>query len=349
MFYKFSCGYGMKKILTALIAFWALAISQHAAAQLCHQMSDAEIAAAQLFNPSVTPVKRQSLQISFPSKVTIRPDLPNDSVIASGLSQLQGGGIYYAVCGPAGGNMAWTMTNPTLIKDSVYRTNVDGVGLRLTYVRPSGNASNLPFPVVVPPSTTGGVVYVLFGGGAHFKADLIKTGSIANNVNVLGGAVGSVLDELRVPVIDISANLVNITVSPDCRVDSSNLNIDFGTFGPKNVSTTSGPSRPVNFKLTCSGAALPATSVIATLSGPADPTNISLIQNYGTARNLAIQLQDVGTGTVLAPNNPSSQLRQIPVGGESQFALRAQVLRVGATAPTAGTISSIATITLDVQ
>lgn len=347
---KLFTGYGMKKTLTLLLAFFSLAISQHAVAQYCHQMSDAELKAAESLTPIATPVKSQAFQLAFPSAVEIAPDLAVGSVIASGVSNSLSGPIRAAVCGPSGGSLNWIMANRTEIAKPIYQTNIAGVGLRLTYVRASGTTSDFEFPVTVPPNTGGPApVYLLLGAGVHFKADLIKTGDIANNVDVLGGAVGSVLAEDGNAIVTISSNLVNIKIKPDCSVSSSNINIDFGTFGPRNVTTTSGPSRPVNFKLACSGITLPPKSVTATLSGTPDPINASLIKNNGDAQNLAIQLADVATGTVLSPNNAASKLVQIPSGLTSDFALTAQVLRVGTAAPTAGSISAIATITLNVE
>ncbi|WP_439891970.1 fimbrial protein [Ralstonia sp. 25C] len=337
----------MKRILTVLLALGTLAVSQHTLAA-CRQMSKADIDASLIDNPAAAAVKLQSYQLTLPSAVEISPDLAIGGTIASGTSNLQSGTVRFGVCEQAvGGTMTWHMANRNEVKSPVYQTGVDGVGLQLTYVRPSGTTSDFEFDTTFPGNPSG-LGYMELREGAHFKATLIKTGDIANNVNVLGGVVGSGIAQDGNTVIQVSSNFVNIKILPRCTVNSSNINIDFGTFGPRNVTATSGPSRPVNFRLACTGDNIP-TKVTATLSGTPDPVNASLIKNDGTAQHLAIQLADVSTGTVFSPNNPVSKLEQTLVDDGSEFALTTQVLRVGTATPTAGTISSIATITLNLE
>ena len=74
-----------------------------------------------------------------------------------------------------------------------------------------------------------------------------------------------------------------------------------------------------------------------------------LIQNAGSASNLAIRLQEPGSHIILKPNDPTSTLTQIPGGAmDAEFRLEATVLRVGGSAPTPGTIDAVAKIVLSI-
>jgi type 1 fimbria pilin len=130
-------------------------------------------------------------------------------------------------------------------------------------------------------------------------------------------------------------------------VNSTSQNVDFGTFGPGEVSAISGPTRPVTFQVQCTGPT-PPQSIVGSFTGTPDTANPAYLRNLG-AQNLAIRLRDVATGTVLRPSNPASTIVATGGGRLYDYALEATVLRVGTDAPTAGEISATGVIVLQVN
>ncbi|WP_449185222.1 fimbrial protein [Trinickia sp. YCB016] len=178
---------------------------------------------------------------------------------------------------------------------------------------------------------------------------LYKIGDIPSTATVTFGTVGQIVADNGGTVGTVTAGSVTITVLPKCSVNASTLNVDFGTFGPREVSASAGPTRSVNFSALCTGPTQP-TSITATLAATPDTNDPSMIQNTG-AQNLAIRLREPSSNTTLVPNNSNSTIKHTPSGSQMQsdFALEATVLRVGATAPTVGRINATATITLTIN
>ncbi|WP_240702177.1 fimbrial protein [Trinickia terrae] len=285
----------------------------------------------------------------MPTSVSIDPDLAIGSVIAEADSP-PAVATYIADCG-IGGKMSWSYFNATASSISgVYNTNVPGVGFKMLYVSSSGTLTSPPFDSNSNATVANPESFPQIGAGRRARIQLIKTGDISSNVLVtLGTVVRSITDGDGATVVTVTGSGTTIKVLPRCTVNASTLNIDFGTFGPREVSTTSGPTQPVNFSLTCSGPTPPA-SITATLSATPDTTNPNLIANSTTgAQYLGIQLKETSSGTVLIPNNTSSSIVHSP-GGTMQdaFALQATVLRTGAATPTVGKIDATATVTLSI-
>ncbi|WP_244196095.1 fimbrial protein [Paraburkholderia susongensis] len=284
------------------------------------------------------------------NSVSIDPGLAIGSLIATGLSTAFPIQTGVMAC-TNGGTLTMNLVGATPSSIAgIYNTNVPGIGFKLSYIRASGTVSDFPFPIQAAVGTNGPqeVVYNYFGAGAQFRIQLFKTGDIASNVNVQFGLVGSgQTDGDGKTVLSINGSGINVKVLPSCSVNSSTLNIDFGLFGPTDVSTTSGPTQPVQFTVLCSGPTPPA-SITAALAGTPDPNDASMLKNTG-ATNLAIRLKDVSTGTILRPDDPASTLVHTPNGGmQSPFSLEATVLRVGSATPTAGKIQATATLTMTI-
>jgi type 1 fimbria pilin len=339
----------MKRLVQFLILL-TLGLARIASAT-CLQLSASDITYVQQKLGGTAYQLLQANILFQDASVSIDPDLPISSVIATGTSTALPAATYIMKC-TNGGTLTMSLNGATPSSIAgVYNTNVPGIGFTLSYVRASGNASVFPYSTSVQPGTEGPnqAVYETLGAGAEFRVQLIKTGDIASNVSVqFPGTIGTgTTDGDTKTVITVSASGTNIKVLPSCAVDSSTLNIDFGTFGPTDVSTTSGPTQPVNFNVLCTGPTPPA-SITAALSGTPDTNAPNMLKNTG-ASNLAIQLKETSTGTVLQPNNPNSTLVHTPGGGmQSPFALQATVLRVGSAAPTAGKIQATATITMTI-
>jgi type 1 fimbria pilin len=290
-----------------------------------------------------------SVNVAFgQGQIQIDPDLPISSVIATGTSAPFGVLTNFASC-LNGGTVSMTYAGATASSlPGVYQTNVPGIGFTLSYVRPdAGGSSAFPWTATVNAGVPGQIIFGRYGTGAYFQIELIKTGDIASNVLVAFGTVGQGQAQDGKTVVTIGAGSLNVKVLPSCSVDSSTLNIDFGQFGPTDVSTTSGPTQPVNFTMLCTGPTPPA-SITATLTGTPDTNDAHKLRNTG-AQNLAIRLRETSSHKELWPNDPTSTIVHLPAGGmQSPFALDATVLRVGSAAPTAGKIQATATIMLDI-
>ncbi|WP_090552338.1 fimbrial protein [Paraburkholderia caballeronis] len=334
----------MKRLVFFLL-FASLALSRGALAA-CAQLSAADIAQMQ---QNGTGIGQPTLPVTVlfqQGSVSIDPDLPIGSEITSGESMPIVTNTAVAVC-PNGGNLflSYLTATPSALPN-VYQTNVPGVGFQLAYI---GTGVNLVFPFTqkVAANATGGVTYSYLAPTSRFGIKLIKTGDIGSNVTVVFGPIAQGTAEDGKTILTFDAGTVNIKVLPSCAVNTSTLNIDFGTFGPRDVSTTSGPTQPVNFTMQCTGPT-PPVSITAALAGTPDTDDASLLKNTG-AQNLAIRLSEPSSGTVLKPNDPNSTLVHAPGGAmQSPFALDATVLRVGSTTPTTGKIQATATITLSI-
>ncbi|HEY2019786.1 fimbrial protein [Paraburkholderia sp.] len=336
------------KRLVKLLVLASLGIARFASAA-CLQLSPTDMDWMR-DNNNVGYLQLQANVLFQNSSVSIDPGLPVGSLIATGVSTALPVSTYFMAC-TNGGTMTMNLAGATPSSmPGVYNTNVPGVGFKLTHVSGTGAVVDFPIARPVPPGTGGSnqVVYSSFSAGTHFRIELFKTADIASNVNVQFGLVGTAqTDGDGKTVLTVNGSSINIKVLPSCTVNTSALNIDFGTFGPADVSATSGPTQPVQFTVLCTGPTPPA-SITAALSGTPDPDDGTMLKNTG-ATNLAIRLKDVSKGTVLRPNDPASTVVQTPGGGmQSPFSLEATVLRVGSATPTAGKIQATATLTMTI-
>jgi type 1 fimbria pilin len=291
-----------------------------------------------------------SITVNMPGTVEVDPDAALLDVIATGTGSLSTGTTYIYKC--EGSGTALTSIKGLTHTNSdqyIYDTNVPGIGLRLTYIRASGASSKVPYPNDFPGSDKP-TSYISFNGGAKYQVELIKTGPIASLATVNAySQFGTLTPQSGASVLNISSTSTTIKVLPKCSVNASTLNVDFGTFGPREVSTTDGPTRPVSFQAKCSGPTAP-TSITATLAATPDTTNPNLIQNDSAgAKNLGIQLKETATGTILKPNDANSKIAHASSAQmDSAFDLQATVLRAGSATPTVGKINATATITLTI-
>ncbi|KVU47458.1 fimbrial protein [Burkholderia ubonensis] len=341
----------MKRYRVFLTAACLLAASPAVLAS-CRPITDEELI---LWKDLAMPSQQlTTFNVSFPAgTVDVDPDLPIGSTIVTGESAPTPALIFISCNPPSGTINVDFMSSPTLssLGKNIYKTDVPGVGFRLSYVRASGSTSVVPYTNNWKESEIKpGTQPVNFGEGAKYRIDLFKTSNdIPSFSTVSFGHLAKTYGDgnTGVSVANIYAGDVSLRVLPSCRVDSSTLNVDFGQFGPYDVSQTTGPTRPVSFQVLCSGPTPPA-SITATLSAPRDTDDPSLIQNTG-AQHLAIRLRDKTTGTILKPGDASSTLVLTPNGAmASDFDLEATVLRVGNQPPSTGKIDATSVITLSI-
>jgi len=336
----------MKRLVKFLILV-GLGIARIASAT-CLQLTPANIADIQQLKGMPAYQQVQATVLFQENSVSIDPALPVGSLIATGLSTALASDTGYMVC-TNGGSLTMSLVGATPSSiTGIYNTNVPGIGFKLSYIRGNGTIVDVPFPIATTPGDPGQKVYNYLNAGGQFKIELYKTGDIASNVTVQFGLVGSgQTDGDGKTVLSVNGSSINVKVLPSCSVNSSTLNIDFGLFGPSDVSITAGPTQPVQFTVLCTGPTPPA-SITAALAGTPDPNDASMLKNTG-ATNLAIRLKDLSTGTILRPSDPASTLVHTPNGGmQSPFSLEATVLRVGSATPTAGKIQATATLTMTI-
>ncbi|WP_233808467.1 fimbrial protein [Paraburkholderia sp. HP33-1] len=319
----------------------------HFAFAACTQLKSAQI--AELLSQGYIAAHPLVVNIPFQqSSVSIDPAVPIGTVIATGLQPAYATFANFTDC-TNGGTVAfgYLSATPSTVT-GVYNTNIPGIGFRVTYLRATGTNSSLPFTSTFSAGEPNQVIYGRFGIGSQFQIELIKTGNIASNVNVMFNTIGAgIANGDGSQVVTITGGGINVKVLPSCSVNTSTLNIDFGTFGPSDVTNTIGPTQPVDFTVLCTGPT-PAASITAALSGTPDTNDSSMLKNTG-ANNLAIRLQEKSTKTILRPNDPTSTLVHMPQGAmQSPFELEATVLRVGTATPTAGKIQATATITMTI-
>ncbi|KVK99016.1 fimbrial protein [Burkholderia ubonensis] len=339
----------MKKNFSTSVLFTGLlaASSQAFAAGGCHQLTQSNI--DWITKQGWVAKQRSTFTVTFPAQtIDVDPDLAIGDKIMDATSPADGD-YYYIWCDPPNGTLNFNFAyQPPLsvLGRKIYDTNVPGIGFKLGLVT-GGGTSSAPFssPAQIAP---GGTPIDLPAGSA-FRITLIKTANTIPSFSTVNfGATGRFFGDDGIDVININANNVNLRVLPKCQVDSDRLNVNFGPFGPANVSTADGPSQPVKFRVLCSGVTAPV-SITAALMATGDSDNPDLIQNSG-ASYLGIRLKDTVTEKILRPSDPNSTLVVRPGGAMTQdFDLSATVLRTSAAkTPTAGKIDATAVIALTI-
>lgn len=280
--------------------------------------------------------------LSFESSVIdVDSTLPIGETIARG-SSYQTNRVYILRCDDATGTIPYELSRA----DSGI-TDDPTVGYRVVYERASGATETFPYTNNFVQKYPGVTEYVSLAPGAKFHIELIKLAEMQSQSTINLGQVGRVYGGGGGgDVITIISNPVTLRVLPHCQVTSAKpLLVEFGPFGPRDVSATSGPTRPVTINVACDGPTPPNT-VSATLAAPPDPDATGFIRNDGSASGLAIRLRDAATQAVLKPQDLSSVLTKGSPGYNTTFDLEASVLRVGAAAPVPGSIDAQGVVTL---
>ncbi|AOJ72714.1 MULTISPECIES: fimbrial protein [Burkholderia] len=337
----------MKTSLSALFLFVTILASSSGAFATCRVLSDKNIEDIQ--NNGRDARKHTTYNVSFGSTtIDVDPDLAIGEIIAEGKSESYNA-FAFIWCTVPSGTINFDLTSSsTEIADHVFQTNVPGVGFRLTQVRVVGSLPESHLPYKNPWSDVKDN-YISMPPGAIFRVQLIKTSNDIPSFSEvqLSGNIGRVSGDDGQAVISIMGRNVFLRVLPSCQVDSRTLNVDFGQFGPRDIKDGEGPTKPVQFKVLCSGPT-PPESIVATLQATPDSDDPSLIQNTG-AQHLGIRLRDRATRYILKPNDPNSGFPVKPDAPmEHSFDLEATVLRTGTQAPTAGKIDATSVITLTI-
>jgi minor fimbrial subunit len=139
----------------------------------------------------------------------------------------------------------------------------------------------------------------------------------------------------------VNINITGNVVAAPCTVNNgnSNLNVDLGTNILASSLATAGSGTiltPFNLALTACPAG--TNSVTVTFMGTADSTSASMYRNTGTASNLAVELSQQTTGTILG--NGSMLTQMVQADRTVTYALNARAYTaMGSVAP--GTINAV--------
>ncbi|CAG2131460.1 hypothetical protein LMG19282_00484 [Cupriavidus campinensis] len=302
--------------------------------------------------PNIDVIQKEiSFHVTFPSTIDVQPDLPVGETFGSGASPSLGSSTALLNCDwRTGGQVRYAFVSPKqgTAFPGVVESGMKGIGMRLSYVRGSGTVSTFPFIVNFGPAEPNQPYFPGFRSGLRMVIDFVKTGEMDVSSTFGAGDIATAMgDGAGGPVIRITTGSTRINVLPSCSPSTPTRNIDFGTFGANSVSQTVGPTRPINFEVTCIGPASPS-SITAKLTGTPDTENPSLLRNTG-AQHLGIRVKDRDSDTVLRPNDNASVITKPGNSKLFTYNLDATVLRTGTQTPTAGLINATAVFTMAVN
>ncbi|WP_411750947.1 fimbrial protein [Serratia sp. (in: enterobacteria)] len=104
----------------------------------------------------------------------------------------------------------------------------------------------------------------------------------------------------------VNINITGNVVSSPCTVNNnnSNLNVDLGqNIQAGDLATPGAGSTLVPFNLVLSACPTGTSNVKVTFTGTADTTSTTMYKNTGSATNLAVELSQQSTGTILGNNS----------------------------------------------
>lgn len=139
----------------------------------------------------------------------------------------------------------------------------------------------------------------------------------------------------------VNINITGNVVASPCTVNNgnSNLNVDLGTsIQASDLAAVSSGSTKKAFNLALSACPTGTSNVKVTFSGTADTTSTTMYKNTGTATNVAVELSQQTTGTILG--NGSTLTQAVQAGKTVTYALNARAYSAkGGVLP--GNISSV--------
>lgn len=337
----------MKKILYAALLAASLFQAQTAMAE-CRKLTDADYENWLATGLDATFAPYSERQVLYPDAIIdVEANLSVNTTITTGATLPQPRTSMFVCIDFTGGYKMELLNAAAPDAQGIYPTNVQGVGYRVLYSGAAGsNALPLSYTWSEKTSVNTGE-YISLSPVGVFEIELVKTGEMASvSVVQLGPIARMAATGDNQTALLIDGGQITLRVLPHCWVASdSSLQVDFGPFGPKEVSATSGPTKPVTIDVACDGPTPPNT-ISATLTATPDLDEPSFIKNNGDANNLAIRLREISSQTVLRPQDSSSALTKSSPGVRASFDLEASVLRVGSVAPTPGAIDAQAVVTL---
>jgi hypothetical protein len=281
--------------------------------------------------------------VTFPPVITVPSTAAIGSVIATGNTPPLTSGRYGSCAGGGTSTHRVMPLGAATEANNVYSTQLAGVGMRVTaLLAPGVNPGvNQVLNYLNVWSTN---LFVTMNPGGSYRVELIKTGAITSGIALPGGVISQSTFDSGDVSIRISSTAVQIREAGDCSVSTPDIAVDFGTFGPTSFTDATGPARPINFSVSCKGDTV--SSVTATLTAAPSSDNANYIDSR-RKNGLAVRLTETASGKLLVPNSLTTSLSKfVTPTAPANFALTGTVMKVGATAPTAGAFSTLGTLNL---
>ena len=276
--------------------------------------------------------------ISF-GNVSVQRDIPVGSVIATAATGAYNGGQSIAGCSGESWVYRWEMAQWKTLSaqgNSIYSTNIPGVGLRLTNVY---NGKRLPYDQSQKPNTN------IFIPGIN--AELIKTGKITGGMLTTGVlARASVANQFY--FANVTLNGTNTITATACSVSTPQVNVPLGIYDKSqfNGVGTGTQWQLFSVDLNCDTGARINTRIDAT----ADSAGVSGVMKLDGAPG---DMAATGVGIQLQYTPDSAMVQfgkerfyyQSPYGGAESVQLQARYYQTEQKI-TAGTANGTATFTL---
>lgn len=285
-------------------------------------------------------------EIRYPYDITVQRDVPVGTVVST-LNTYIRDSSDYAKCMPGDTPtqyLNWTYSWPG--SNSIYQTNVQGIGIRVSFSYGGVLWGAVPLSRVMINSMS---TSWFFGEDARWQVEMIKTGPIvAGRVNAGKYANVTVQGIELVSLFSYGANIVPIA----CDLKTPNLTFPIGnimgtSFGNVVGTTPANAQSTQNLGLECDS----YVNINVSLSGNQNPdvANNSVLAlngqgSAGVASGVGVQL--LYNGTPLQLNN-RIVLKKSP-GGQETFPLTARYYQTR-TAVTLGSANTSATLNLTYQ
>jgi len=269
--------------------------------------------------------------------VVVQRDTPVGAVIATATTGPYINGRAIAGCDEPW-TLRWEFTRwrvPVTVGNKIYRTNLAGVGIRLT---------NTDLGEVLPyTQERGDKSYVVIRGDG-IKGELIKTGEITSG-NLLSGVLARGTASNQFYFANVTLNGTNAISVSGCTVDSPSIAVPLNDHSKRDFSGRgSGTAwRTFNIDLDCNWHAKIHIRIDATLDKDAEATNVmALDPDPGAATGVGVQL---AYQSGLAVEFGKSHFYRLSAGGKEAIPLQARYYQTQETIK-AGLANATATFTL---
>ncbi|MBW5405651.1 fimbrial protein [Morganella morganii] len=243
--------------------------------------------------------------------------------------------------------------------DNMYKTNIEGIGVKFTTSAPDGGSEGpLPrpqFPLTSTPDPGAGISYVNIPQG-RFNASFYK---LSDNVELFTrhpdsnllfnqGIVG--YNNLEATTISIySINNIYISGTPVCKVDAP-LPVDFKTVNAAAV--RSGVVEPFQFGIECKTdyGTYDVTASIKADNASGDGKYIKVRDSKNNDDSLIIEIMDGQNNHVMVDNSTKINMNDLNSGQKANFGWTAKLRKVDGTPyPAQGEFRASAIVTLDIK
>lgn len=297
----------------------------------------------------------QTQTISMGS-VIVQRDAPIGTVIAT---QTSNAVLEAFRC--VGGGYAQLMYSMTYyggiaLGDNIYKTNIDGVGLRIQ------QAGSVQYPNYLSnPTYAGRITTVVPTGGSlitsqSFVFEFIKTGDIKSDVmNV--GAVGTyyMVTDLgaTLTITRINMGAGNKVTQVACSISTPNIQVPLDDVLASSLTTVNmtAKPKPFNLGLQCDAGARINAKLLGTKNTDTSAAGVLQLTGAGSAGVAqGVGIQILYNGTAVAINSSSNLILKTSLGGQELLPFTAQYYQTKAAASvTTGSANATATLELTYQ